>query len=135
MRAAFAALVLLGACASPQPQELPAPPLPQRAGVDPVVAARAEGVSFLAHGEAPAFELRFYEDRITLKLASGQLQSFARPEPRYPRWNGSIHETSNSTHRLIVSIRDDRPCPETPGQNVVEVMFDAQELRGCGREI
>lgn len=45
----LALAVTLAACAS-APRDLPPPSLPERAGVDTLVAARAAGVQFLAQG-------------------------------------------------------------------------------------
>lgn len=132
LRSLLCALAL-AACSSP-PAQLPAPDLPQRAGVDPLVAARAEGVRFLASGEAPVFNLRFYDDRITLALEGGEPQSFARAAPTYPRWNGEIYTTSNDAHQLEVRVIR-RPCPMQLGYHIVELTLDGRELAGCGRDV
>lgn len=131
----LAALLALSACASSRPQDLPAPALPERAGVDPIVAARAEGVRFLAQGEAPPFQLRFYDAIITLQVGDAAMQSFPRPEPRFPRWNGEIYETENEGHRLSVHVRHDRPCPTQAGLHLVEVFYDGVEMDGCIRDL
>lgn len=130
----LAALLALAACESSRPRDLPPPPLPERAGVDPVVAARAEGVRFLASGDAPVFQLRFYDEIITLQVGDGAMQSFPLPEPRYPRWNGEIYEAEADGHALSVAVRHDRPCPARAGYHIVEVVFDEMRMSGCGRD-
>jgi hypothetical protein len=131
---ALALALAISAC-STAPEELPPPQLPQRAGVDPLVAARAEGVDFLAHGSAPMFHLRFYETRITLSLEGVAPLDFPRGEPLLPRWNGEIYETTNGSHRLRVEVRNDRPCPDRPGYVVVHVNLNGAQAIGCGRTI
>lgn len=137
MKRALIVALLLGACASP-PRELPPPPLPERAGVDPLVAARAEGIAFRAVGDGFVLDI-FHEARIRLTItASGETLVFPKPEPRYPRWNGSIYETQTEAHRLNIQIRDDRPC-EGPDRalypTTVALRFDGNEMRGCGRAL
>jgi hypothetical protein len=137
MRMALAAVVLLGACASSRPQELPAPPLPQRTGVDPIVAARAEGVAYRGVGDG--FVLHIYrDDRITLSWGRDVNEAtFPKPEPQYPRWNGEIYDTQNAAHTLHVEV-DRRPCTDANGANQptrVRVTIDGQELNGCGRDL
>ena len=134
MRAIILALALAG-CANAPPPELPAPVLPERAGVDPIVAARAEGIAFRAVGEGFVLDI-FHEDRIRLTLtATGEELIFPKPEPRYPAWNGSIYDTQNDKHGLYIEIRDDRPCER--GVPRVDVGLghpgDAREFTGCGR--
>lgn len=129
--AAFA----LAACASGPREELPPPQLPERAGVDPIIAARAEGVRFLAYGTAPMYHLRFYEDRITFSLEGAAFETYPRPEPLLPRWHGEIYETANGEHRLEIRVRRSRPCPTHPGYVVVEAVRDGVELAGCGRDV
>ncbi len=123
--------LLVTACSGGVQADMPLPALPQRAGVDSIVAARAEGVRLLADGEH--FHLRFYDATITLQLDGGDIQRFPRPEPRYPRWNGELYETANAQHRLRVAVRRDRPCPSESGLHRVEVRIDEQEFAGCGR--
>src|ERR1700741_4791307 len=102
MRFLFAAC-LLAACSSSPPELPPPPQLPQRAGVDPLVAARAAGVEFRATG--PGFVLQIYgQDRITLDH-NGQQLTFPKPRPLLPRWNGEIYETGNRGHQLRIEIR------------------------------
>lgn len=135
LRLLLAACVALAACSSSPPEELPPPQLPQRVGVDPIVAARAEGVAFRAVG--PAFVLHIYrEDRIVLMLNDGATEeSFPKPEPLLPRWNGEIYETENERHRLSIMVRRDRPCPTQPGEHLVVLRYDEAELTGCGRDL
>lgn len=129
----LAACAALAACSSSPPEELPPPMLPQRAGVDPLVAARAEGVAFRATG--PAFVLHIYrEDRIVLTLDATE-ESFPKPEPVLPRWHGEIYETENERHRLSVMIRRSVPCPTQSGEYVVALHYDEAELTGCGRDL
>lgn len=139
MRFALAAALLLAACSTPaRVADLPPPPqLPQRAGVDPVVAARAEGVRFMAHGAAPVFHLRFYDDRVTFSQDGATWQTFPRPEPMHPRWYGEVYETSNDAHRLHIEVRRDRPCVgQGAGQLPVSVRLDGQDaMEGCGRDL
>jgi uncharacterized membrane protein len=129
------AAFVLASCASPAGEVVPAQPAPQPAGVDPIAAARAEGVRFLAYGAAPMFHLRLYEDRITLSLEGAPAQSFPRPEPQFPRWNGEIYTTSNAAHRLRIEVRRYRECPTQLGYHVVEITLDGAELHGCGRDV
>lgn len=136
LRILFACLAL-AACSSAPPQELPPPQLPQRAGVDPIVAARAEGAVFRAVGQDPAFVLHIYrEDRIVLTLDAGATEeSFPKPEPLLPRWHGEIYETENERHRLSVMIRRSLRCPTQSGEYVVTLRYDETELTGCGRDL
>jgi hypothetical protein len=131
----LAAAFVLASCASPAGEHVPAQPPPQPAGVDPIAAARAEGVRFLAYGTAPAFHLRLYEDRITLSLEGAPAQSFPRPEPQFPRWNGEIYTTSNAAHRLRIAVRRYRECPTRPGYHVVEIALEGAHVDGCGRDV
>jgi len=137
MRAVIFGTLLLAACGgNAAREELPSPQLPQRAGVDPLVAARAEGVEFRAVGDG--FVLDIFADRIRLTMtADGSVLSFAKPAPQYPRWNGSIYTTSDEQHRMRVEIRDYRPC-ETGDRATyptsVSVTLDGREMEGCGRE-
>ncbi len=133
MRSAWVAVTLLAACASAPREEPPAPPLPERAGVDTVVAARAEGVDFRAVGAA--FILNIYrEERITLAWGD-QNFSFPKPEPILPRWNGEIYETSDGRYALRVEIRR-ASCAGADGDTWparVTVILDDEMLEGCGR--
>lgn len=115
-------------------RELPAPQLPQRAGVDPIVAARAEGVEFRAVGDGVVVDI-FRENRVRV-TASGEALNFSKPEPRYPRWNGVIYETENEAHSLTIRIRDDRPCQSADRAlypTLVEIVLDEVEYSACGR--
>lgn len=128
----------LAACSSAPPAELPPPELPQRAGVDPIVAARAEGVEIRAVGEDFVLDI-FRESRIRLTLTdTGEALEFAKPEPLYPRWNGSIYETANDAHALEITIRNDRRCEQANRAlypDVVEIELDGRNLAGCGRTL
>jgi hypothetical protein len=128
-------VVALAGCTVTQPRDLPPPDLPQRAGVDPIVAARAEGVTFMAHGDAPVFQLRFYDDRITLLKNDAELETYPLPEPMHPRWYGEVYITSNDAHRLRIEVRRDHPCEGQPGQVVVRVARDGVNMDGCGRDL
>ena len=136
MRAAIFAAFLLAACgANAAREELPPPQLPQRMGVDPLVAARAEGIEFRAVGDGFVLDI-FRDERIRLTLDKEGELLFAKPEPRFPRWNGSIYETANEGYTLAIEIRDDRPCR---GENratyptTVHILLNELELSGCGR--
>lgn len=134
---ALALAFTLAACAGRQaPRELPPPQLPERAGVDPIIAARAEGIEFRAVGDGFVLDI-FREDRVRLtRTASGDALTFPKPEPRYPRWNGEIYETEVDAHTLTIRIRDDRPCERDDRasfQTRVELIADGVELEGCGR--
>jgi hypothetical protein len=135
MRAAIFAL-LLAACGGNVREELPPPELPQRTGVDPLVAARAEGVEFRGIGEGFVLDI-FREERIRLTLtATGEELSFPKPEPQYPRWNGSIYTTSNGAHALRVEIENYRPCERDDRALypiTVVVNLDGRQIQGCGR--
>jgi hypothetical protein len=130
MRGALFAL-MLAACSS-APQDLPPPALPQRAGVDPLAAMRAEGVRYFALGEGQ-FVLRLYDDRISLARTGGDDLSFPSSEPIYPRWSGEIYESEANGHRLRVEIRHYDECED--GRDTVTVMIDGAELNGCGRAL
>jgi hypothetical protein len=138
LRASIPALcLLLAACgANAAREELPAPQLPQRTGVDPLVAARAEGVEFRAVGEGFVLDI-FRAERIRLTLtATGEELVFPKTEPRYPRWSGSIYDTSNGTRRLHIEIRNYRNCESADSAaypDTVRVRLDQRELQGCGR--
>jgi len=136
MRAILLATMLAACGANGAREELPPPQLPQRAGVDPLVAARAEGVEFRAVGDGFVLDI-FRQDRVRLtRTAPIQELNFPKPEPRYPRWNGVIYETASEGHSLTIRIRDDRPC-RTADRAVypttVEIVLDGVELTGCGR--
>jgi hypothetical protein len=142
MRALLLALPLLAACSSSRPQDLPPPQLPQRAGVDPIVAARAEGVAFRAVGHGPDFVLHIYrEDRITLAWDHGAHQeTFPKPDPILPRWHGEIYETQNERHRLRVEIARARVCTDAEANGeiwptTVRVIIDDETREGCGRDL
>ena len=130
-------LVLLAACgANAAREEMPAPQLPQRAGVDPLVAARAEGVEFRAVGEGFVLDI-FREERIRLRLtATGEEFVFPKTEPLYPRWSGSIYDTSDGTRTLHIEIRNYRDCESADRAaypDTVEIRLDQREMQGCGR--
>jgi len=124
----------LTACASGPREELPPPQLPQRAGVDPIVAARAEGVAFRAVGEG--FALSIYRaERIVLSWGDHEFE-FPKPEPLLPRWNGEIYETSNGRYAMTVEIR--RLACEAGGETWparVAIVIDGERLEGCGRDL
>lgn len=132
----LAAGLMLAACANGAREELPAPQLPQRAGVDATVAARAEGIEFRAVGEGFVLDI-FREERIRFaRTPSGEELNFPKPAPRYPRWNGVIYETESETHTLTIRIRDDRRCESADRAlypTRVELMLDGMALSGCGR--
>jgi hypothetical protein len=130
MRVALLAMAL-AACTS-APPDLPAPVLPQRAGVDETVALRAEGVRYLAVGE-DRFILRIYDNRISVARAGEAALDFPRPEPRYPRWSGEIYDTEANGHRLHIEIRRYRECAGKDGRDPVEVTLDGIAMTGCGR--
>jgi hypothetical protein len=130
MRGALLALALM-ACSSP-PQDLPAPVLPERVGIDETVAMRAEGVRYLATGDAP-FVLRIYDDHIALARAGEGDLNFPQSEPIYPRWNGEIFDTEASGHRLRVEIRHRGQCGGDDARDTVKVTLDGAVMTGCGR--
>ena len=136
MRAAIFASLLLAACGgNAAREELPRPQLPERAGIDPLVAARAEGIEFRAVGDGFVLDI-FREERIRLTLDKEGELMFAKPEPRFPRWNGSIYETANDAYRLAIQIRDDRPCQDhsrAAYPTTVHILLNDVELSGCGR--
>jgi hypothetical protein len=137
MRAALIAALLLAACGGNVREELPPPQLPERAGVDPLVAARAEGVEFRAVGDGFVLDI-FPAERIRLTLTTtGEELNFAKPEPQHPRWYGSIYTTSNAQHALDVEIHNHRPCESADRATypiTVHIRLDDRELEGCGRE-
>ncbi len=135
--ASIAVCLILTACAGAgRGEELPPPQLPERAGVDTLVAARAAGVEFRAVGGGIVIEI-FRTDRIQLTLAeTGAVLVFPKPAPLLPRWNGSIYETANADHALRVEIRNYLPCA-TPDRGLyptaVNVRLDDREFAACGR--
>ena len=137
MRAALLAALLLAACGGNVREELPPPPLPERTGVDPLVAARAEGVAFRAVGDGFVLDI-FRTERIRLTLtATGEELVFAKPEPQYPRWSGSIYETASGARTLTVEIRNYLPCAREDRATyptTVHIRLNDRELEGCGRE-
>ena len=140
IRALFLAFAL-AACSTAPKDELPPPQLPQRAGVDPIVAARAEGVVFRAQGANPDFVLHLYRDsRIFLSWDSGaHREHFPASEPIYPAYRGRVFETRNERFAIRVDIHDG-PCrDEALGPQVfsatVTVEIDGVERSGCGREL
>jgi len=122
----------LAACSS-TPADLPPPQLPQRAGVDPIIAARAEGVVFRAQGVD--FVLDLYRDnRIFVSWEPGaHREQFPASERTLPAWNGEIYASRNETYDLRVEIRH-APCRD--GERVfsdsVVVTINGEERRGCG---
>ena len=61
---------------------------------------------------------------------------FPKTEPQYPRWSGSIYDTSNGTRRLHIEIRNYRNCESADSAaypDTVRVRLDQRELQGCGR--
>jgi hypothetical protein len=135
MRALLFAL-LLGACAGAPHEDLPPPQLPQRTGVDPLVAARAEGIQFRAVAEGVVVDI-YREERIRLtRTPTGEELWFPKPQALLPRWNGEIFETAIPAHTLVVRIRDHRPCQSADAALfpiAVEVEFDGAQQQGCGR--
>lgn len=133
MRALVLAL-FLAACSISKPQDLPPPQLPQRAGVDPIVAARAEGVVFRAEG--PELLLHLYRDHRIFLSWDGRQVHFPASEPILPAWRGDIYETRAEGYELHVEIRQG-PCRD--GDQVysasVLVRINTEERRGCGREL
>lgn len=140
IRALFLGLAL-AACSTAPKDDLPPPQLPQRAGVDPIVAARAEGVVFQAQGASPDFVLHLYRDnRIFVAWDSGGHQEhFPATEPILPAYRGRVFETRNEHFELRVDIHDG-PCRDAAlGPQVfsatVTVEIDGVVRRGCGREL
>ena len=141
MRALLLAFAL-AACSSSPPAELPAPSLPQRAGVDPIVAARAEGVVSRALGAEPDFLLHIYRNDTMIFLSwddGAHQETFNNVRVVLPAYRGSIYEARSEQHTLRVDVRDG-PCrdarlgPEVFSANVT-ITIDGEMRRGCGREI
>jgi hypothetical protein len=140
VRALLLALAL-AACSTAPKDDLPPPQLPQRAGVDPVVAARAEGVVFRAQGANPDFVLHLYRDnRIFLSWDAGaHEESFPASDPILPAYRGRVFETHTERFALRVDIRDG-PCrdaalgPQAFSATVI-IEIDGVQRRGCGREL
>lgn len=140
IRALFLAMTL-AACSTAPKEELPPPQLPQRAGIDPLIALRAEGVVFRAQGASPDFVLHLYRDnRISISWDQGaQQQHYPASEPILPAYRGRVFETRNERSSLRVEIRDG-PCrdqalgPQVFSATVV-VQIDGAERRGCGRDL
>lgn len=132
----FAACAALCACSS-TPVETPPPQLPERAGFDPLVAARAAGVAYRATGAHPQFVLQIYrEDRITLSLDNGATELvFPKTDPMHPRWYGEIYRTSSEGRLLQIYLRRSHLCPNQSGEHVVDIYLDGVEMTGCGRDL
>lgn len=131
----------LAACSTAPKDELPPPQLPQRAGVDPIIALRAEGVVFQAQGASPDFVLHLYRDnRLFIAWDSGAHEErFPASEPIYPAYRGRVFETRNERFAVRVDIQDG-PCRDAAlGSQVfsatVIVEIDGVERRGCGRDL
>lgn len=141
MRAVFAALVLLGACTS-APRDLPPPNLPERAGTDPIVAARADGVVFRAVGASPDFVLHIHRNDAMIYLSwdgGAQEETFNQVRVVLPAYRGTVYEANTERHDLRVEIRqgvcrDPNLGPETFSASVT-VRIDGVVRRGCGREL
>lgn len=133
MRATWLALLLLAACGGGAREELPAPQLPQRAGVDPTVAARAEGIEFRAVGEGIVVDI-FRTERIRVTRAGRREELvFPKPEPVLPRWNGSIYETAASGHTLRIEIHNNAACQSAlRATSRVVITLDGEEIDACG---
>jgi hypothetical protein len=137
MRAIIFAALLLTACGgNAAREELPPPPLPERTGVDETVAARAEQIEFRAVADGIVVDI-FRTDRIRLtRTATREELIFPKPEPQYPRWNGSIYRTSANGRSLRVEIHNNSDC-DTPGGfadlDRVVIVLDGQETEACGR--
>lgn len=139
MRALLLACAL-AACSSSPRAELPAPDLPQRAGVDPIVAARAEGVAFRARGADPEFLLHVYRNDTMIVLSWDTHQvTFNDVHVVLPAYRGTIYEAHTPEHELRVEIRqapcrDERIGPETFPASVT-LRIDGETRRGCGRAL
>lgn len=133
MMRAFALTLLLAACAH-EPADIPeTPPLPQRTGVDPIVAARAAGVEMRIVAED--FVIDLMRSEIVLTRADGARQVFPRPEPQQPRWAGEIYETRNETHTLSLGIHTSGHCARADTAlypTRVDVTLDGREIGACG---
>ena len=118
------------------PAPLPAPALPERAGVDPLVAARAAGVMFEARGEG--FTLARFRDQHFLVRWDGRERAFFDPTPETPAYRGEIFNAQDSDGRLRVEIRTG-PCPDAQSGETwsahVLVRLDDETRRGCGRPL
>jgi len=141
MRAPLAAVALLSACAS-QPRDLPPPNLPERAGTDPIVAARADGIVFRAVGVAPDFVLDIYRNDAMIFLSwdgGAHEETFNDVRVVLPAYRGTIYEAHTDSHELRVDVRpgvcrDPNIGPETFSATVT-VHIDDVVHRGCGREL
>jgi hypothetical protein len=138
MRALLLALALSACAGGRAPQELPAPQLPQRAGVDAIVAARAEGVEFRVFGDGVVIDI-FRADRMRLSRSPGtEVITFPKPEAQHPRWSGEIYETESDGHTLRIEIHRSRACAS--GNRAlypthVEIVLDGQAIAACGRAL
>lgn len=127
----------LAACSTAPKDDLPPPQLPQRAGVDPLVAARAEGVVFRAQGAD--FVLHLYRDNRIFVSWDARQEHFPASEPIFPAYRGRVFETRNEHVAIRVDIHDG-PCrdaalgPQVFSATVI-VEIDGIERRGCGREL
>jgi hypothetical protein len=135
MRVAWLALLALSACTLTPAPELAPPTLPQRAGVDPIVAARAAGAAFQIVADDYVIDIMREDEIIVTRLSDGSRRTLPKPEPQYPRWNGEIYHTGDENTRLTIAIRDDRPC-ERRDRAVyptrVDVHLNGGEIPACG---
>lgn len=136
MRALLLAIAV-AACSSSPPPELPPPQLPQRAGVDPLVEARAQGVVFRGIGAGFTFDL-IRENRAALTW-DGQRFAFENVATRIPAYRGTVYDAQGDVGALLVEVRD-TPCRDAlaPGEvfpHRVTVTFRGQTRQGCGRSI
>lgn len=135
MRALVLALAL-AACSS-APPELPPPQLPQRAGVDPIVEARTQGVVFRAVGAGFTFDL--IRDNRAALVWGDQRHTFENVATRVPAYRGTVYDAQTEHGPLLVEVRD-TPCRDAliPGEVLphrVTVTFRGEMRQGCGRSL
>lgn len=133
MRAFLIALLALSACTLTPAPELPPPDLPQRAGVDPIVAARAAGVETRIVSDDYVIDI-MRENEIVLTRDNTR-EVFPKREPQTPRWSGAIYTTRNGARDLVIYIRDYRPCVRADRASYpiqIDVILDGVETTACG---
>jgi hypothetical protein len=133
MRALVIALAL-ASCTMTPPPNLPPPELPQRAGIDPLVAARAAGVVYQGRGEG--FTLALHRDRHIAFTWGEAEHAFFNPTLVQPAYRGEIYEAIDGARTLRVEIRNG-PCLDAESGETwsatVSVQLDGEIRRGCGR--
>ena len=135
MRAPLLALLTLGACTVTPAPELAPPAQPQRAGIDPIIAARAAGAEIHIVGDDYVIQIMRENEIVLTRAADNTREIFPKPEPQHPRWSGERYTTENAARRLTIEVRDDRPCERADRATYptrIDVILDGEETTACG---